>query len=95
MRTVSPLGAYWYVFLESTLSASLSFQARSSTRCHGVSTVGMMNLMSVPATKHCHAGVGQLCDHVRGDNNGDDGEVGSAVDVGMLLEDKYLPGLQC
>jgi hypothetical protein len=59
---VRPFGAYWYVFLESTM-AILSFQPSSSAFCHGVSRPGMRNLTTVPCTKHCQAAIGQLCDH--------------------------------
>ncbi len=61
------------MFFESTFNARWSFQPSSSAVCHGVSTPGMTKRTAVPLTKHCQAGVGHECDHVRGDRSGEDG----------------------
>ena len=63
--------------------ASLSFHPSSSASCQGVSRLGSRNLIMVPATKHCQAGVGQLWDHRvcwardDGDRREEEGDEGS------------------
>jgi len=38
-----------------------------------VSVEGKRNRIITPSTKHCHAGVGHLCDHVFGERSGEEG----------------------
>ena len=74
--------------------ANLSLSPRSSALCHGarVSKIGIKNLMRVPATKHCQAGVGHEWDHdLNGECSvGDDG-IGDVESAAIaLVADKYL-----
>ena len=38
-----------------------------------MSVEGKRNRIITPSTKHCHAGVGHLCDHVFGERSGEEG----------------------
>ena len=56
--------------------------------------LGSKNLIRVPETKHCQAGVGQLWDQVRGERRGDEGTgeelSGPPVRELLLCADKSL-----